>query len=170
MDASLELRFTWHNGVCVFHEHCRPFVAGDQQSDPFDRRKHSTTLNNKLSVQNALCVRTEWQVTLEQEANSVHTIPGGNVSELKHELSTLEKALFCCSKKTVGKRISDSKWGFAFYKRWSRESHIVPPSALVAAGVTVWHETWKKIDCWEECFRDPLFHISEFTFSKCSHR
>lgn len=43
-------------------------------------------------------------MTLGQEANSVHAIPGGNVSGLKRELSTLEKALFCCSKKTVGKK------------------------------------------------------------------
>lgn len=92
-------------------------LAMSQQSDLFDRRKHSTTLNTKLLVQIALCVRTERRVTLEQEVNSVHTIPGGNISELKRELSTLEDALFCHSKKTVGKRISDSKSEFGFYKR-----------------------------------------------------
>lgn len=158
MDAFLELRFTWHNGVCVFYECSRPFVTHEstQRMTFLARNSVSTTLNTKLMVQVALCVWAELgRVTLEQRVSDTRTIPDGKCFRAEAWALHTGESLFCYSKQTVRKRTADSRSEFALYKRWSKESHTVPSSALVAVGVTL-SEDWLLR---REFCRDSLFSL-----------
>lgn len=65
--------------MCVFHEYCTPFVTQEstERVTILEGGSICTTLNTKLLVLLALCVWAKRQGTLEQEVNSVQTIPAG---------------------------------------------------------------------------------------------